>query len=139
MSPLKEESKHSRAMTTTATITSAKEEQSSHVFYRSLHPDDKPPVVVSGKGIEFLLDDGSTVIDACGGAAVAAIGMGHPKVVEAMQKQAAQMAFAYSAVFTHEPAERLARFLFDHSENAFSKVCFCSGSFPARFAANAQC
>lgn len=47
-----------------------------------------PPVAVSGQGIYITLEDGSTLIDAVGGAAVACIGNGHPKVVQAIKDQA---------------------------------------------------
>lgn len=48
----------------------------------------RPPVAVSAKGIYVTLEDGTTVIDAVGGAAVACIGNGHPKVVQAIKDQA---------------------------------------------------
>lgn len=48
----------------------------------------RPPVAVSAEGIYVTLEDGQTVIDAVGGAAVACIGNGHPKVVQAIKDQA---------------------------------------------------
>ena len=52
----------------------------------------RPPIAVSAKGIRIYLDDGKELIDGAGGAAVAAVGMGHPKIVKAVQDQAAAMA-----------------------------------------------
>ena len=52
----------------------------------------RPPVASSAEGIYIYLQDGRKLIDGCGGAAVAALGMGHPKVVKAVQDQAAKMA-----------------------------------------------
>lgn len=45
------------------------------------------PVARSAKGIYVELEDGRTVIDAVGGAAVACIGNGHPTVVNAIKEQ----------------------------------------------------
>lgn len=47
----------------------------------------KPPVTVSAEGIYYNLEDGRRLIDGVGGAAVACIGNGHPKVIQAMKDQ----------------------------------------------------
>jgi adenosylmethionine-8-amino-7-oxononanoate aminotransferase len=47
----------------------------------------RPPIAVSGKGIYITLEDGRTVIDGVGGAAVACIGNGHPEPVKAIKEQ----------------------------------------------------
>ena len=47
----------------------------------------QPPVARSAHGIYIELQDGRTVIDAVGGAAVACIGNGHPTVVNAIKEQ----------------------------------------------------
>lgn len=47
----------------------------------------QPPVAVSAQGIYITLDDGTTLIDAVGGAAVACVGNGHPKVMQALKDQ----------------------------------------------------
>jgi 4-aminobutyrate aminotransferase-like enzyme len=54
----------------------------------------RPPVATSANGIKICLDDGRELIDGAGGAAVAAVGMGHPKIVKAIQDQVAKMACA---------------------------------------------
>ena len=47
----------------------------------------RPPVAKSAHGMYVQLEDGRTVYDAVGGAAVVCIGNGHPKVVQAMKDQ----------------------------------------------------
>ena len=47
----------------------------------------RPPIASSGQGIYITLEDGTTVIDAVGGAAVASIGNGHPVVKQAVKDQ----------------------------------------------------
>lgn len=46
-----------------------------------------PPVAVSGEGIYLTLEDGRTIIDGVGGAAVNCIGNTHPVVVQAIKDQ----------------------------------------------------
>jgi 4-aminobutyrate aminotransferase-like enzyme len=55
----------------------------------------QPPIASSAKGIKIYVDDGRELIDGAGGAAVAAVGMGQPKIVKAIQDQVAKMACAY--------------------------------------------
>ena len=51
-----------------------------------------PPVAVKGQGIYITLQDGTTVIDAIGGAAVTAIGSGHTVVQKAIKDQVDRLA-----------------------------------------------
>ena len=46
-----------------------------------------PPTAVRASGINIELNDGSQVIDAVGGAAVACLGMGNQKVMDAIINQ----------------------------------------------------
>jgi 4-aminobutyrate aminotransferase-like enzyme len=46
-----------------------------------------PPVAVKGEGVHLILEDGTRMIDAVGGAAVSCIGSGHPKVIQAVKDQ----------------------------------------------------
>lgn len=52
----------------------------------------RPPVASSANGIYITLEDGKTIIDAVGGAAVSCIGNGHPAVVKAIKDQVDKMA-----------------------------------------------
>jgi 4-aminobutyrate aminotransferase-like enzyme len=47
----------------------------------------RPPVGVSGEGSYITLEDGRTVYDAVGGAAVSCLGNSHPKVIKALKEQ----------------------------------------------------
>jgi adenosylmethionine-8-amino-7-oxononanoate aminotransferase len=78
----------------------------SRVLHRSLRGD--LPVAVRGAGVHLFDADGRDYIDACGGAAVSCLGHSHPAPVAAIQAQAEKLAYAHSAFFTNEPAERLA-------------------------------
>ena len=51
----------------------------------------RPPVASSANGIYITLEDGKTIIDAVGGAAVACLGHGHPVVKQAMKDQIDKM------------------------------------------------
>ena len=78
----------------------------SSVLHRSLRGD--LPVAVRGSGVHLFDADGRDYIDACGGAAVSCLGHSHPAAIAAIRAQADQLAYAHSAFFTNEPAERLA-------------------------------
>jgi hypothetical protein len=101
----------------------------SHVFYRELGAT--MPVAVRGEGIHVIDRDGKRYIDACGGAAVSCLGHSHPKVIAAVQRQVADLAFAYSGFFTSEAAERLAATLVEDAPGNLNKVFFVSGGSEA--------
>jgi adenosylmethionine-8-amino-7-oxononanoate aminotransferase len=46
-----------------------------------------PPTAVRASGINIELEDGSQVIDAIGGAAVACLGMGNQRIMDAITNQ----------------------------------------------------
>ena len=79
----------------------------SHVFYRQ--PKQDYPVAVSGEGIEIVDRAGKRYLDASGGAAVSCLGHSHPRVIEAIQAQAARLAYAHSSFFTLPVAPRRSR------------------------------
>lgn len=56
----------------------------SSILHRTLW---KPPIAVSAEGSYITLDSGKKLLDAVGGAAVACIGNGHPKVTQAIKDQ----------------------------------------------------
>jgi adenosylmethionine-8-amino-7-oxononanoate aminotransferase len=78
----------------------------SSVLHRSLR--GALPVADRGSGVHLFDAEGRDYIDACGGAAVSCLGHSHPAPVAAIQAQAEHLAYAHSAFFTNEPAERLA-------------------------------
>lgn len=75
----------------------------SHVFYRRLtHPH---PIAERGKGVYLWDSEGKRYIDGSGGAAVVNIGHGLREIAQAMQKQAAEVAYVHGTVFTTNALE----------------------------------
>ena len=95
----------------------------SRVLHRSTAT---PPIAASGQGILLRLADGTEVIDASGGAAVACLGHGNARVAAAIAAQAGKMAYAHTGFFTSEPAEALAEFLLADEPGGLSHAYFCS-------------
>ncbi|KAI0037907.1 PLP-dependent transferase [Auriscalpium vulgare] len=91
----------------------------------------RPPVAVSGKGVYITLEDGRTVLDAVGGAAVACIGNGHPAIQQAIKDQVDKLSYVYNMQLSNEPAEELARVLIDSSKGAFELCGLVSGGSEA--------
>ncbi|MGD0105633.1 MAG: aspartate aminotransferase family protein [Rhodopila sp.] len=85
-----------------------------------------PPVAVRGEGIYLYTEDGSRIIDASGGAAVACLGHGDRRVAEAIGRQAAAMAYAHIGTFSNQPAEDLADILLHDEPGGLSRTWFCS-------------
>src|SRR5215472_9727346 len=79
---------------------------SSRVLHRSLR--EAPPLAVSGHGVWLVAEGGARVLDASGGAAVSCLGHQHPRVIQAMARQASKLAYAHTSFFSSEPAEALA-------------------------------
>lgn len=91
----------------------------------------EPPLAVGGEGC-FLFDAaGRRYLDASGGAAVSCLGHGHRAVIEAIQRQAAMLAYAHTSFFSNEPMEALADFLVERAPGSLSKVYFVSGGSEA--------
>ena len=85
------------------------------------------PVAVAGEGI-FLIDaDGKRYIDASGGAAVSCLGHGNKRVIEAIKRQAEDLAYAHTSFFTSKPAEELADRLIAEAPKGLSHVYYISG------------
>ncbi|KAL0953367.1 hypothetical protein HGRIS_004604 [Hohenbuehelia grisea] len=91
----------------------------------------RPPVATRGDGITLELEDGRTVIDGVGGAAVACLGMNHPIPKQAIKDQVDRLAYVYNMQLSNEPAEELAKLLVDGSNGAFALCGFVSGGSEA--------
>ena len=89
------------------------------------------PVAVSGSGVEIVDADGKRYLDASGGAAVSCLGHGHPDVLAAMHEQLNALAYAHTAFFTTEVAERLADRLIEDAPAGLSHVYLVSGGSEA--------
>ena len=61
----------------------------SRVLHRSLR--ETPPKAIGGEGVWLIGEDGQRILDASGGAAVSCLGHQHPRVLEAMSRQASIM------------------------------------------------
>ncbi len=101
----------------------------SRVLHRSLR--ETPPKAIGGEGIWLFREDGRKVLDASGGAAVSCLGHQHPRILEAMAKQASKLAFAHTAFFSSEAAEALADNLVGHEPGGLAYVYFVSGGSEA--------
>ena len=83
-----------------------------------------PRVIVKGEGAYLWDADGNKILDMFPGWAVSGIGHCHPKVVAAIQKQAAEL-LHIDNTFYSEPQGQLAQLL---SERAFGGKCFFCNS-----------
>ena len=91
-----------------------------------------PRVIVKGDGCYCFDADGNKILDMFPGWAVSAIGHCHPKVVEALRKQAGEL-LHIDNTFYSEPQGKLAKLL---SERAFGGKCFfCNSGAEANEAA----
>ena len=96
----------------------------SHVVHRSLRAT--PPVAKRGQGIYLYDADGRAIIDGSGGAAVACLGHGHPKVIEAIKAQLDQLCYAHTGFFSCDSAEELADIMVGHAPGGLTHAYFCS-------------
>lgn len=83
-----------------------------------------PRVIVKGRGCYLFDADGNKILDMFPGWAVSAIGHCHPRVVEAIRKQAGEL-LHIDNTFYSEPQGELAKLL---SERAFGGKCFFCNS-----------
>jgi acetylornithine/N-succinyldiaminopimelate aminotransferase len=83
-----------------------------------------PRTIVKGEGCYLYDADGNKILDMFPGWAVSAIGHCHPKVVEALCKQAGEL-MHIDNTFYSEPQGKLAKLL---SERAFGGKCFFCNS-----------
>ncbi len=91
-----------------------------------------PRVIVRGEGCYLYDADGNEILDMFPGWAVSGIGHCHPKVVDALQKQAVKL-LHIDNTFYSEPQGKLAKLL---SERAFGgKSFFCNSGAEANEAA----
>jgi acetylornithine/N-succinyldiaminopimelate aminotransferase len=91
-----------------------------------------PRVIIRGQGCYCFDADGNKILDMFPGWAVSAIGHCHPKVVEAIRKQAGELLHIDNTLYS-EPQGKLAKLL---SERAFGgKSFFCNSGAEANEAA----
>lgn len=120
-------SPHSNADTLMSLPARKRSAEGTHLMHRSLKVE--PAMVESAKGLELHLANGRTVLDACGGAAVAIIGHGNEEVQKAMIRQASKVSYVHTQSYTTPAAEDLANFMLEGSPHGLEKAFFvCSGS-----------
>ncbi|MBL8052034.1 MAG: aminotransferase class III-fold pyridoxal phosphate-dependent enzyme, partial [Nitrospira sp.] len=92
----------------------------------------QPLSIVRGRGTKVYDLEGREYLDFVAGIAVNILGYGHPDLVQAIQRQAAQLIHTSNLYYT-EPQVKLARLLVDHSfaDRAF----FCNSGAEANEAA----
>ncbi len=103
--------------------------RSSRVLHRSLR--ETPPKAIGGEGIWLIAEDGRRVLDASGGAAVSCLGHQHPRIIDAMAKQASKLAYCHTSFFSSEPAEALADHLVGDEPGGLAYAYFVSGGSEA--------
>jgi adenosylmethionine-8-amino-7-oxononanoate aminotransferase len=96
----------------------------SRLLQRNLRHD--PPLALTGEGILIRDSNGKTVIDGSGGAAVACLGHGHPRVIAAMKAQMDRLSYAHTALYSCEPAEQLADLVLDNEPGGLTHLYLCS-------------
>jgi adenosylmethionine-8-amino-7-oxononanoate aminotransferase len=101
----------------------------SRVLHRSLR--ESPPRAIGGEGVWLIAEDGRRILDASGGAAVSCLGHQHPRVLEAMSRQASKLAYAHTGFFSSEPAEALADKLVGHEPAGLGYAYLVSGGSEA--------
>ena len=92
----------------------------------------QPISIVRGRGTKVYDLEGREYVDFVGGIAVNILGYGHPDLVLAIQKQAAQLIHTSNLYYT-EPQVKLAQMLVDHS--FADQVFFCNSGAEANEAA----
>ncbi|MBK8158613.1 MAG: aspartate aminotransferase family protein [Rhodospirillaceae bacterium] len=100
-----------------------------HVLHRDLR--NPLPMAVKADGPYVIDSSGKRYLDASGGPAVSCLGHTHPKVIEAIRHQAGEIAFAYSAFFTHPAVEALADKLVAQAPTGLTRAFFVSGGSEA--------
>jgi adenosylmethionine-8-amino-7-oxononanoate aminotransferase len=101
----------------------------SRLLHRSLQ--EIPSVAVSGHGIWLVMKDGREILDASGGAAVSCLGHQHPRLIEALARQAANLTYAHTGFFSSEPAEALGEELVGDEPGGLAYAYLVSGGSEA--------
>jgi hypothetical protein len=92
-------------------------------------PTKTYPRIVRAEGSCLFDEAGKRYIDAAGGVFVITVGHSAPDVVEAMARQAAEVAFAPTSEFTSDAEQDFARRLLALAPSAYTKAWICtSGS-----------
>jgi acetylornithine/N-succinyldiaminopimelate aminotransferase len=110
---------------TTFTEVAALEERYQLATYKKM-----PIAAERGEGVWLYTNEGTKYLDLYGGHAVAGTGHSHPHVVQAIQKQAAQLLFYSNLVYSKARA-RAAEKLVSIAPEQLTKVFFCNSGTEA--------
>jgi beta-alanine--pyruvate transaminase len=86
----------------------------------------KPRMLVSASGMHYTSDNGRKVLDGTAGLWCVNAGHGHPKIVEAIQQQAAEMDYAPVFQMGHPKAFEAATALVAIAPEGLNRVFFCN-------------
>ena len=86
----------------------------------------KPRMLVSASGMYYTTDDGRNILDGTAGLWCVNAGHGHPKIVEAIQRQAATMDYAPVFQMGHPKAFEAASALVSIAPEGLNRVFFCN-------------
>ncbi|MCF8473950.1 MAG: aminotransferase class III-fold pyridoxal phosphate-dependent enzyme [Emcibacter sp.] len=100
------------------------------VFYSPLK-DQQRLTIVKGKGIYLWDDMGRQYIDASSGPVTCNIGHSNPHVIDAMHKQAQELAFSFPSSARNKPNIDLAKKLTELAGAGFERALFVSGGSEA--------
>ncbi len=84
------------------------------------------PIIVRGEGARLLDADGTAYLDGISSWWSAALGHGHPRIVTAIQKQAAELQHSILGGMAHPTAIRLAEALTDMAPTGLTRAYFAS-------------
>jgi adenosylmethionine-8-amino-7-oxononanoate aminotransferase len=90
----------------------------------------RPANAVRGDGVYVIDADGNRYLDGCGGAAVSCLGHNHPKVINAIRRQAEALPYAHTSFFSSDAMELLAEKLVTNAPG-MGKVLLLSGGSEA--------
>ncbi len=80
-------------------------------FSLTASPQRVLPTAVRASGCRIWTEDGTEYLDACGGAMVMSLGHSHPRLVDALKRQADELTFTYRFSFSNGPMVELADLL----------------------------
>src|SRR4051812_41466448 len=90
------------------------------------------PSIERGEGVWLYTSDGKRILDGCsGGAMTSNLGHGMRQIVDAVARQAEEIAYFYMDHFTNEPMERLAERLIAVAAPEMARVRFASSGSEA--------
>ena len=87
---------------------------------------EKPRMLTGASGMYYTSDDGRKILDGTSGLWCVNAGHGHPKIVEAIQKQAATMDYAPVFQMGHPKAFEVASGLVLIAPEGLNRVFFCN-------------